>query len=216
MLTTRREVGGPAAQCGFPRAWGRSSRRPGQPGLASRGGTGSADHRVRLHRYLGLRAPWSRRAVAFPAVRCPTCASLDDKVVDSRTTDDGTAVRRRRQCLDCTTRFTTFERLEETPLVVVKSSGAEVAFDRTKIVAGVASAAKGRPVAAAAIETLAAEVEDVARLEGTRVTSERIGRAVLEALARLDGVSALRFASVYKGFDDLADFEREIGLLTKN
>jgi transcriptional repressor NrdR len=136
-------------------------------------------------------------------------------VVDSRTTDDGTAVRRRRECLECATRYTTFERLEETPLVVVKSSGEEVAFDRSKIVAGVALAAKGRPVDDLTIEALAADVEDVVRLEGTRVTSERIGRAVLEALAPLDGVSALRFASVYKGFDDLRDFEREIGLLTK-
>ena len=148
-------------------------------------------------------------------MRCPACASLDDKVVDSRTTDDGTAVRRRRECLDCATRFTTFERLEETPLVVVKSSGDEVPFDRAKIVAGVALAAKGRPVDDLTIDALAADVEDVVRLEGTRVTTERIGRAVLEALARVDGVSALRFASVYKGFDDLSDFEREIGLLTK-
>jgi transcriptional repressor NrdR len=148
-------------------------------------------------------------------VRCPACGSLDDKVVDSRGADDGSTVRRRRQCLDCATRFTTFERLEETPLVVVKSSGDEVPFDRTKIVAGVALAAKGRPVDALTIDTLAADVEDVVRLEGTTVTSERIGRAVLEGLARIDGVSALRFASVYKGFDDLADFEREIGLLTK-
>ncbi len=148
-------------------------------------------------------------------MRCPACASLDDKVVDSRTTDDGSAVRRRRECLECATRYTTFERLEETPLVVVKSSGDEVPFDRAKIVAGVALAAKARPVDDLTIEALAADVEDVVRLEGTRVTSERIGRAVLEALARVDGVSALRFASVYKGFDDLSDFEREIGLLTK-
>lgn len=148
-------------------------------------------------------------------MRCPACASLDDKVVDSRATDDGTAVRRRRECLDCATRFTTFERLEETPLVVVKSSGDEVPFDRAKIIAGVALAAKGRPVDDLTIDALAADVEDVVRLEGTRVTTERIGRAVLEALARIDGVSALRFASVYKGFDDLSDFEREIGLLTK-
>lgn len=148
-------------------------------------------------------------------MRCPACASLDDKVVDSRTTDDGSAVRRRRECLECATRYTTFERVEETPLLVVKSSGDEVPFDRAKIVAGVVLAAKGRPVDDLTIEALAADVEDVVRLEGTRVTSERIGRAVLEALARVDGVSALRFASVYKGFDDLSDFEREIGLLTK-
>ena len=149
-------------------------------------------------------------------MRCPACSSLDDKVVDSRTTDDGTAVRRRRECLDCSSRYTTFERLEEAPLVVTKSSGDEVAFDRAKIVAGVALAAKGRPVDEHVIEAIAADVEETVRLEGPQVTSERIGRAVLEALARVDGVSALRFASVYKGFDDLADFEREIGLLTKN
>jgi transcriptional repressor NrdR len=149
-------------------------------------------------------------------VRCPSCSCDDDKVVDSRTADDGSAVRRRRECLECSTRYTTFERLEEIPLMVVKSSGDEVPFDRAKIVAGVGLAAKGRPVEAVTIEALAADVEDIARLEGTRVTSERIGRAVLEALARFDGVSALRFASVYKGFGDLADFEREIGLLTKS
>ncbi len=149
-------------------------------------------------------------------MRCPACASLDDKVVDSRTADDGSAVRRRRECLACSTRYTTFERLEEAPLVVLKSSGAEVPFDRAKIAAGVALAAKGRPVDEHVIEAIAADVEETVRLEGAQVTSERIGRAVLEALARVDGVSALRFASVYKGFDDLADFEREIGLLTKN
>jgi transcriptional repressor NrdR len=148
-------------------------------------------------------------------VRCPACGSIDDKVVDSRAADDGSAVRRRRECLACATRFTTFERLEETPLVVLKSSGAAAPFDRNKIVAGVALAAKGRPVDDLMIENLAAEVEDVVRLEGTQVTSERIGRAVLEHLARLDGVSALRFASVYKGFEDLADFQEEIGRLTK-
>ena len=104
----------------------------------------------------------------FRAVRCPACGSLDDKVVDSRGADDGSTVRRRRQCLDCATRYTTFERLEETPLVVVKSSGAEVPFDRSKIVAGVTLAAKGRPVDAATIDELAADVEDVVRLEGTR------------------------------------------------
>ena len=140
---------------------------------------------------------------------------MDDKVIDSRATDDGSAVRRRRECLACSTRFTTYERLEETPLVVLKSTGTDEAFDRAKIVAGVALAAKGRPVDELVIESLAADVEDQVRLEGTVVASERIGRAVLELLARIDGVSALRFASVYKGFDDLADFEREIQVLTK-
>jgi transcriptional repressor NrdR len=140
---------------------------------------------------------------------------VDDKVVDSRAADDGSAVRRRRECLGCATRFTTFERLEETPLVVVKSDGTEQPFDRSRIVAGVALATKGRPVDDMTIENLASEVEEVVRLEGTQVTSERIGQAVLELLARLDGVSALRFASVYKGFEELADFQEEIGRLTK-
>ena len=149
-------------------------------------------------------------------MRCPTCGSVDDKVVDSRAADDGSAVRRRRECLGCATRFTTFERLEETPLVVVKSDGTEQPFDRNRIVAGVALATKGRPVYDMTIENLASDVEEVVRLEGTQVTSERIGQAVLELLARLDGVSALRFASVYKGFEDLADFQEEIGRLTKN
>ena len=154
-------------------------------------------------------------ALPSQAVRCPACGSVDDKVVDSRAADDGSAVRRRRECLACATRFTTFERLEETPLVVVKSDGTEQPFDRAKIVAGVALAVKGRPVDAMTIQTLASDVEDVVRLEGTQVTSERIGQAVLEQLARIDGVSALRFASVYKGFEDLADFQEEIGRLTK-
>jgi transcriptional repressor NrdR len=148
-------------------------------------------------------------------MRCPACSSPDDKVIDSRAAEEGAAVRRRRECLACGRRFTTFERVEEVPLVVLKSTGAEEPFDRAKIVTGVTLATTGRPVDEVTIEALATEVEELARLEGATVTSERLGRAVLEALARLDGVSALRFASVYKGFDDLSDFEREIGLLTK-
>jgi transcriptional repressor NrdR len=146
-------------------------------------------------------------------MRCPSCASLDDKVVDSRTADDGTAIRRRRQCLDCGTRFTTFERLEELPLVVVKRSGDQMPFERDRIVRGVEAAAKGRPVDSAQMEALAAAVEDEVRLVGSEVGTDVIGLAVLERLRDLDGVTYVRFASVYKGFDDPADFEREIGLL---
>ena len=147
-------------------------------------------------------------------MRCPSCASFDDKVVDSRTADDGTAIRRRRQCLECGTRFTTFERLEELPLVVVKRSGDQMAFERDRIVRGVEAAAKGRPVDAAQLEALAASVEDELRLLGRgEVGTDAIGLAVLERLRELDGVTYVRFASVYKGFDDPADFEREIGLL---
>lgn len=148
-------------------------------------------------------------------VRCPTCSSVDDKVVDSRLADDGVAIRRRRECLECARRFTTFERIEEVGLVVLKRSGLRQPFRRAKIVAGVRAAAKNRPVGAEQFESLAADVEEILRLEGSEVTSARVGAAVLERLRALDEVAYVRFASVYKGFDDPSDFEREIGLLTK-
>lgn len=152
-------------------------------------------------------------------VRCPACGSFDDKVIDSRQADDGTSIRRRRVCLACSRRFTTFERLEEAPLVVTKRSGERVPFDRTKVVGGVRAAAKGRPLledGGHAVEDLASAVEDGLRLEGRHdVTSEEIGRAVLDHLRELDPVAAVRFASVYLGFEDLADFQREVTLLAK-
>ncbi len=148
-------------------------------------------------------------------MRCPSCAADDDKVVDSRTTDEGAAIRRRRECLGCGRRFTTFERVEESPLVVVKRSGHREPFDRAKIVAGIRSAAKNRPVTAEQMELLASEIEEAVRLEGPELASEHIGRAVLDRLRELDEVAYLRFVSVYKGFEDLTDFEREVGLLQK-
>ena len=148
-------------------------------------------------------------------MRCPACDVDDDKVVDSRAADDGAAIRRRRACLACGRRFTTYQRIEEVPLVVLKGSGDREPFDRTKVIAGITVAATGRPVEATTIEALATEVEDEVRLLGTEVPSEKIGIEVLERLRRVDQVAALRFASVYKGFDDLADFAREITELSK-
>jgi transcriptional repressor NrdR len=151
-----------------------------------------------------------------PGVRCSACGHHDSKVVDSRQSDDGGAIRRRRQCLACGQRFTTFERPEALTLTVVKRSGDRQAFDRAKVVAGVQSATKGRPVGAGEAEALATAVEDEMRqLPSGEVTSEQVGRAVLEHLREVDVIAAVRFASVYKGFDDLADFERELTLLTK-
>lgn len=147
-------------------------------------------------------------------MRCPTCGSFDDKVVDSRQAEDGTSIRRRRACLDCQARFTTFERLEEVPLIVVKRSGVREPFDRAKIVAGLGAATKARPVEPGDLDELAAAVEDSLRLEGGEIASSEVGRAVLERLRDLDVVAAVRFASVYKEFDDLADFERELTELT--
>lgn len=124
-------------------------------------------------------------------------------------------MRRRRECLSCTSRFTTYERVDEVPLTVLKSDGARVPFDRAKIVAGVQAATKGRAVAAARVDQLAVEVEDEIRLVGGEVSSAQIGVAVLDRLRTLDEVSYLRFASVYKDFDAAADFHREIELLRK-
>ena len=147
-------------------------------------------------------------------MRCPVCGSLDDKVVDSRLADDGAAIRRRRECLGCNRRFTTFERVDEVPFVVVKRSGEREPFDRTKVAAGIRAAAKNRPVTDEQVEAVTAEIEDSLRVEGTDVSSERIGVAVLGRLRSLDEVAYVRFASVYKDFDDARDFEREVGLLS--
>lgn len=148
-------------------------------------------------------------------MRCPACAHLDDKVVDSRQSDDGEAVRRRRECLACGARFTTFERLELVPMLVLKRSGDRVPFDQKKITEGISAAAKGRPIEDDVIEQAAASIAEELRLLGSELTSEQVGFAVLEHLREIDHVAYMRFASVYKGFDDAADFQREITLLTK-
>lgn len=137
-------------------------------------------------------------------------------MVDSRLADEGAAIRRRRECVTCGRRFTTYERLEEVPLVVVKRSGHREPWDRAKVVAGLRAAAKNRPVTAEQMDAVAAEVEESLRLEGPDLTSQQIGVAVLERLRGVDEVAYLRFASVYKGFTDIEDFEREVVLLTKS
>jgi transcriptional repressor NrdR len=140
---------------------------------------------------------------------------MDDKVVDSRAAEEGSAIRRRRECLVCGRRFTTYERLEEVPFVVAKRSGQREPFDRAKIVAGLAAAAKNRPVSVTDMQGLAADVEEELRLSGHEVSTQQIGVAVLDRLRLLDEVAYLRFASVYKDFSGAVDFEREVVLLTK-
>ena len=130
--------------------------------------------------------------------------------------EEGCAIRRRRHCPGCGYRFTTFERMEEVPLVVIKSSGRREPFDRAKIAGGVRSAGKGRPITDVQIEELAETVEERLRLQGSETTSARVGLAVLEQLRLLDEVVYLRFASVYKSFDGVADFHRELELLEKS
>ena len=143
-------------------------------------------------------------------MRCPACGSYDDKVVDSRQSDDGLLIRRRRACLGCERRFTTFERIETVPLVVVKRSGDREPFDADKVIAGLLLATKGRPVQSDDLDRVAAAVGEALRAEGNEVSSDQVGRVVLEHLRGLDVVAAVRFASVYKEFEDLADFEREL------
>lgn len=149
-------------------------------------------------------------------MRCPYCSAGEDKVVDSRLADAGRAIRRRRECLACGRRYTTFERAEEVPLLVAKRNGAEEAFERDKVLAGIRQATKNRPVSEAEIGAIADQVEEAMRAGPRRpVPSYEIGREVLDRLRSLDEVAYLRFASVYKDFQELNDFERELGLLQK-
>jgi transcriptional repressor NrdR len=147
-------------------------------------------------------------------MRCPYCRENDDKVVDSRLADEAAAIRRRRECLACGRRFTTYERVEDVPVVVRKRSGTTEPLERAKLRAGIERAATGR-LDDATIDGVVAEIEEELRAEGGEVGSDRVGVAVLERLRVLDPVAYLRFASVYKGFEDLADFEREVGELQK-
>lgn len=144
-------------------------------------------------------------------MHCPFCRADDSRVVDSRLTDDGSAVRRRRQCGQCNRRFTT---LEVAALNVVKRSGVVEPFRRDKIVSGVRKACQGRPVTDDALAVLAQQVEDSLRDSGcAEVPAHEIGLTILGPLRDLDEVAYLRFASVYRAFDSLADFEQEITLL---
>jgi len=143
-------------------------------------------------------------------VYCPFCRHPDSRVVDSRVTDDGTAIRRRRSCPECGRRFTT---VETAALSVIKRSGVIEPFSRAKVIAGVRKACQGRPVSEDALALLAQRVEDELRATGcSEVTSQEVGLAVLGPLRELDDVAYLRFASVYRGFESLEDFEAEIAL----
>jgi transcriptional repressor NrdR len=146
-------------------------------------------------------------------MRCPWCGHPEDKVVDSRAAVDGGAIRRRRECLSCERRFTTFERVEEVSLSVIKRDGGKEPFDRAKVVSGVVKAIKNRPVTDAQVARLAERVEEKLRRKGPVVTTQEVGIEVLALLRRLDEVAYIRFASVYKDFQELTDFERELGLL---
>ncbi|MGL4177712.1 MAG: transcriptional regulator NrdR [Dermatophilaceae bacterium] len=144
-------------------------------------------------------------------MHCPFCRHTDSRVMDSRATDDGSAIRRRRQCPECGRRFTT---VETASLSVVKRSGATEPFSRAKVLVGVRKACQGRPVTEDDLAILAQRVEESIRSTGqAEVEADEVGLAVLEPLRELDEVAYLRFASVYQGFDSLEDFETAITLL---
>ena len=138
-------------------------------------------------------------------MKCPNCAHLDSKVVDSRDTETG-AIRRRRECLGCQKRFTTYERVEAVPLLVVKKDGRREEFDRHKLISGLQAATKKRPVSRDALEQLVDDVENALRTRGaTETPSPEIGEEVMARLRDLDEISYIRFASVYRQFKDVND-----------
>ena len=144
-------------------------------------------------------------------MKCMYCGCLESKVVDSRTSDDGTSIRRRRECVGCGKRFTTYETIETTPIFVVKNGGARQAFDPNKIRMGIIKACEKRPVTSAQIDELVDEV--VKRVNNSlaqEISSREIGEMVCEGLKNVDEVSYIRFASVYRSFTDTTSFMKEL------
>ncbi|WP_028783419.1 transcriptional regulator NrdR [Thalassobacillus devorans] len=149
-------------------------------------------------------------------MRCPNCQFKNTKVLDSRPIEEGRAIRRRRECEQCGFRFTTFERIEEVPLIVVKKEGTREEFSREKLMRGLIKACEKRPVALEEIETIALEVEKELRNQGNaEVPSEDIGEMVMERLSKVDDVAYVRFASVYRQFKDINVFLDELKDLIK-
>jgi transcriptional repressor NrdR len=146
-------------------------------------------------------------------MRCPWCGNEDSKVIDSRPADGGGAIRRRRECLECGRRFTTFERAEALALRVVKRDGSREPYQRAKVVGGVRKAIVNRPVTEEQVDRLVDRVEERLRRKGPNVSTQDVGLEILRLLRGLDQVAYLRFASVYKDFQEPSDFERELGAL---
>lgn len=144
-------------------------------------------------------------------MKCPFCGFADSKVIDSRPADDGTTIRRRRECLECQKRFTTYEVMERMPLVVIKRDGSRQSFDKIKLINGMVRACEKRPISMAEIDGIAADIEQELRgaLE-SEVRSDRIGEMVMERLKNLDEVAYVRFASVYRSFKDINTFMEEL------
>jgi transcriptional repressor NrdR len=144
-------------------------------------------------------------------MKCPYCSHLGDKVVDSRESKEGEVIRRRRECLDCGKRFTSYERIDEIPYMVVKKDGSRERFERQKLIAGLLKACEKRPVSVATLEGLADRVEaNLQERPEKEMATVEIGQFVMEELKRLDKVAYVRFASVYRHFRDINEFANEL------
>ncbi len=146
-------------------------------------------------------------------MRCPRCSGLDDKVIESRSLAAGESIRRRRQCLSCGYRFTSYERIEEKQLMVIKSNGRREPFDRAKVQRGIQRAVEKRPIGQSTVELVVSEIEDEAAMQGLpdhEIPARTIGEMILEHLYEIDRVAYIRFASVYRNFSNVEEFVREI------
>ena len=150
-------------------------------------------------------------------MKCPFCLHEDDKVIDSRASSEGKSVRRRRECLKCRKRFTTYEYVEEVPLMVIKKDGRRESFDRNKIISGILKACEKRPVSVEKVETLVDRVErELQKSFDKEVKAQVVGELVMDYLHKLDEVAYVRFASVYRQFKDINQFMKELkDLLSK-
>ena len=147
-------------------------------------------------------------------MRCPYCGYSESKVIDSRPADEGASIRRRRECLSCSKRFTTYETVESLPMVVVKKDGSRQSFDRRKVLGGMIRACEKRPVPLAELEKIASEIEqDLQNSLEREISTETIGERVMERLRAVDQVAYVRFASVYRQFKDIDTFMAELNKL---
>ena len=150
-------------------------------------------------------------------MRCPFCSHLESKVIDSRPAEEGASIRRRRECLACHKRFTTYETMECLPIMVVKKDGSRQSFDRNKVMAGLIRACEKRPVPYSVLENMVSEIEQVLQNKMEReVGSTEIGELVMERLKKIDDVSYVRFASVYRQFKDINTFIEELSKLLED
>ena len=160
---------------------------------------------------------YTHQTTGSECMKCPFCGGLDSKVVDSRLSEDGTSIRRRRECTACAKRYTTYEKIESTPILVIKNNGTRQIFDINKIKNGIIKACEKRPVSMAKIDKMVSDIEkQVNNTLAQEISSKKIGELVMEGLKDLDEVAYVRFASVHRQFKDINTLMEEIMKLTKS